>query len=196
MKRLALCLAVLFGGAPAMAADYAAPISYDWTGWYVGGFIGGASGHMTDGTTGQLFSGLDAGVHLLYNAQLANNWVISPFVAIPIPGKTDTPGGFPGLTAKLDWAATAGVRIGYALDRWLPYAFAGGAIGGVSVDGGGGSNTHTGITLGAGFDYALSDQWTVGLRYAHVSVGSQSYFSVPVGWNGDSLAATFSFKLH
>ena len=43
----------------------------------------------------------------------------------------------------------------------------------------------------------LDDRWTVGARYAFISMGAQPY-SGPgnVGWQGHSIAATLNFKLH
>jgi outer membrane immunogenic protein len=199
MKRLVSGLAVVcaLGCTTANAADFGQAYraaGHNWTGWYVGGFVGGETGATTGDISQPLFNGLDAGVHILYNMQTPSNWVVSPFVAVPIPGKTDTL--FGTVNVKLDWALIGGVRLGYAMERWLPYGFLGAAVGAATADSGFGSNTHVGYTAGAGVDYALDDRWTVGARYAFISVGGQNYNGTNVGWQGHSIAATVSYKLH
>ena len=210
MKTLFVGLAwVVAAGGGALAAD---PVVYipsetaaghhlgyqpgtpNWTGWYVGGFLGAAGGDLTGEIVEPAFNGLDGGVHVIYHHQTPENWVISPFIAVPIPGKKQS--DIMGVAeATIDWSVVGGVRLGYAFDRWLPYGFVGAMVGGVSTDGFG-SNTHTGYTLGAGVDYALHDGWAIGARYAYVSVGAQTYSGFDVGWQGHSIAATISYKLH
>jgi outer membrane immunogenic protein len=193
---LGLAALVVSGGA-ALAADPTWPsaqTSHDWTGWYVGGFAGTQSGVLTQDLDGfDLFDGIDAGVQLLYQKQLPNNWVVSPFVSAPFPQVDSSP----GLKMSLNWALFGGARLGYAQGRWLPYGFLAAAVGNVSAEGGG-TNTHFGFALGAGFDYALNDRWSAGARYAHTAMGARHYsgYDTSAGWNGDSFAATLTYKFH
>jgi outer membrane immunogenic protein len=179
-----------------VGAAEAAPV-YNWTGFYVGGFAGGLSGHTTPASdTAEGPSGLDAGLTVSYAWQTQGNWVFTPFLALPISGEKGTyASGY--ITSKVDWSVAGGAKLGYAVDRWLPYAFVAALVAGGSADNGTTVEkaTHTGVTFGVGVDYALNDRWSVGARYAHISVGAKDYFSVPVGFQGDSFAATFNFKL-
>jgi outer membrane immunogenic protein len=114
-------------------------------------------------------------------------------VVVPLPAASSTIASTP---VKIDWALVGGVRVGYAMDRWLPYALAGAVVGGGTATGGG-SATHTGYTFGLGVDYALTDQWTVGARYAYVSMDKKLYGGAgPFGWNGNSVVATLNYKLY
>jgi outer membrane immunogenic protein len=167
---------------------YSPTAVHDWTGLYVGGSLGYVSGTVTGPTTGGL-SGVDVDVHVQYNFQ-SGNWVFGPFVAIPLPTASATV----VVPVKIDWALVAGGRLGYAMDRWLPYVIAGGIVGGGSASSF--SATHTGYTLGLGLEYAVSDRWTVGGRYAYVSMGAQPYGGLgSYGWDAHSIAATLNVKL-
>ena len=194
MKRLISGLAILFAlGGAANAADYgaaSAPAGYDWSGWYLGGYVAHVSGALTGDFTDPAISNIDGGAQLHYNMTVHNNWVLSPFIIVPVPGAIKE------TEFKVDWAVIGGVRLGYAHDRWLPYAFLGGEVAGVNA-GGFGSNTHVGYLLGAGLEYALDDRWSIGARYTFISMGAQPYdFAGNVGWQGHSIAATLNFKLH
>jgi outer membrane immunogenic protein len=192
----ALALAGMGGSAFAADANWTSP-AHNWTGFYIGAFAGAASGSLTPSSgTNSGPSGADVGVTVSYAWQTPSNWVFTPFVAVPLAGQSGTFGG--SIPAHIDWAALAGLRLGYAMDRWQPYGFVAGVVGGGTGGTGGGAqhNTHSGIAFGVGIEYALTDRWAFGLRYAHVSVDQKPYFSVPVGWQADSIAATVNFKLN
>jgi outer membrane immunogenic protein len=182
-------------GTAAQAADWSEP-AYNWTGLYVGGFAGGVAGDLTPYSSSNSGpSGLDAGLTLAYAWQTQGAWVFTPFVAVPVSGQTGEYAG--SIPVRIEWAVVGGVKVGYATGRWQPYGFVAAVAGGGRAGSGGGAerHTHTGVSFGVGADYALNDRWSVGARYAHVSVGEQEYYSVPVGWQGNSFAATFAFKL-
>jgi len=75
---------------------------------------------------------------------------------------------------KNTWLATARGRAGYALDRVLFYATAGGAFGNIEAGANGGlaSSTKAGWTVGGGAEYALADTWTLRLEYLYVDLGN------------------------
>ena len=89
---------------------------------------------------------------------------------------------------KLDWLGTTRARVGYAVtsdNRLMIYGTGGIAYGGGSrhfdvfdnVDGwdwngGGGSNTRVGWTLGAGVEYAFTDHITLKGEYLYYDLGS------------------------
>lgn len=176
-KFVALCGALFVSGGTALAADatfYSAAPAYDWSGIWVGAQAGYVSGSLTDFTgTSSGPSGADVGLHGYYNFQ-RGNWVFGPFVELPL-GQADGTTSF-GATTKLDWGFTGGFRVGYAFDRWLPYGGLAGIVGGASETGGIAptSNTHTGYALLLGVDYALTERWSVGARYAHVSMSKKN----------------------
>ena len=166
------------------------PTAYDWSGLYLGGYVAHVSGHLTGDEDDPAISSIDGGVQLHYNMVLDGGVVVSPFVIVPVPGVV-------GDTAfTVNWALIGGARLGFAHGRWLPYAFIGAEVAGVSTEFFG-SNTHTGILGGAGFEYAIDDRWTIGGRYAYISMGAQDYGGGgSVGWQGHSIAATLNFKLY
>jgi len=109
-----------------------------------------------------------------------------------------TPHGFPGDDLVLrsyveqKWAGATRVRAAVALDRWLPYVAAGVAYakvdsgmdgwlesGGVLVPGSQGgisnSDTFTGWTIGAGSDYAVTDNLLLRLEYRYSDYGDKTY---------------------
>lgn len=163
--------------------------AFDWSGWYLGGYLAHVSGHLTGDFTDPAISTIDGGAQLHYNMMVDANWVLSPFVIVPVPGAVgDT-------EFTVNWALIGGARLGYAHGRWLPYAFVGAEVAGVTTESFG-SNTHTGLVAGAGVEYAVDDRWMIGARYAFISMGARDYGVGDVGWQGHSLAATLNFKLH
>jgi outer membrane immunogenic protein len=151
-----------FGGTTA-ALTSAAPLAFNWTGFYLGahggyGFVDGA------GLTDSYEVGGQVGVNRQYG-----RFVIG----------MEMEGGF------VDWGQVTEVgsirlRGGYALDRFLVFA-----AGGMGIE------DSIGWTVGGGAEYALSDHWTVGGEYlyhdfrgghtAHIVRGRVSYLFDTVG---------------
>jgi outer membrane autotransporter protein len=116
----------------------AAPAAYDWTGFYIGAYLGADWGftHWTftdDGETASpRFAGLIGGGEIGYNYQ-AGKWV---FGIEGDAGRTNAHGARPCPTGffynceiSSNWLSTATARVGYAYwDRLLVYAKAGAAI--------------------------------------------------------------------
>ncbi len=164
MRKLLATAAVLaFAISSATAADLAprytkappipAPV-WSWTGFYVGGHVGGGwsdgsarttitgIGGLDTAVLGQNGSGVVGGGQIGYNWQFAPNWVLGIEGDVSGTGirKTTvapiTAGGIPigigfNQIAERDftWLATVRGRFGYAADRWLIYATGGGAWG-------------------------------------------------------------------
>jgi outer membrane immunogenic protein len=75
---------------------------------------------------------------------------------------------------KNDWLGTARVRLGLAMDRWMPYLTGGLAYGDVKADvtgTHGASDTRLGWTIGGGVEYAIAPPWTAKLEYLYVDLG-------------------------
>lgn len=98
---------------------------------------------------------------------------------------------------KEKWAGATRGRIGYAADRWLPY-FAGG-VAYAKVDSSasfsnangdvyskvGGNKTMTGYTLGAGVDYAMTDNVILRAEYRYSDFGDKDFGNKDFKYNVD-----------
>ena len=174
---------------PAFKAPYAAP--WNWTGFYVGinGGYGWGKSSWTDPvaatTTGDFnVSGALAGGTIGYNLQ-TGLWVWG------LEGDVDA-SWIKGTDAticcetKNDWLATARGRIGYAMDRWMPYITGGAAFGDVKMTPvGGASETDTrfGWTGGGGLEYAFMGAWSAKVEYLYVDLGKANCSVATCGAN-------------
>ena len=196
---LAACAGLLAAAMalPSFAADmprpaYKAPSSaepWNWTGFYVG--INGGYGFGTSnwtsagGTTGDFnVRGALAGGTIGYNLQ-TGLWVWG------LEGDVDA-SWIKGTDAticcetKNDWLATARGRIGYAMDRWMPYITGGAAFGDVKMTPvGGASETDTrfGWTGGGGLEYAFMGAWSAKVEYLYVDLGKANCSVATCGAN-------------
>jgi outer membrane immunogenic protein len=95
------------------------------------------------------------------------------------------------VTSDNRWISTIAARFGFAADRALFYGKAGGgwvgtnnltvtnlATGGVLT--GTNSQSRSGFLLGAGVEYAITNNWTIKAEYDYLGVGNRT-FVVPVG---------------
>lgn len=198
-KYIIAAAALVAAGSTAMAADISydaapAPIpaqTYNWTGFYVGLTGGLASGDtdlfITDGEESlTLFSGSSSGfiggVQVGYDWQFENNFVLGAVADIsasdkgfswrPVPGDE-----VPDLGGELKYLGTVRARAGYAWDRALVYAHGGFAYGKVESYNLPLDANHTGWTIGAGIEYALTDKISFGTEYAYVDLGDELLFS-------------------
>lgn len=91
-------------------------------------------------------------------------------------------------TTKIDAFGTIRARLGYSMDRFLPYITGGLAWANVKVSGttlvdgtdlvgwsGSYSDTYWGWALGAGVEYAITDNWTMKAEYIYADLGSTSF---------------------
>jgi outer membrane immunogenic protein len=166
---------------PVRAVD--APPVYDWTGFY-GGLSGGASwGNANwesdpDLTQGSVSSSSGVvGVTIGYNAQNLGRFVVSEEFdfnyrkfnfAIPAA----TCGGSCELTSN--WFATARLRFGYSIDRFMPYLTGGVSIGDLTAEIAGqplGTSNQVSFnwTAGAGVEFVIAGPWTGKFEYLYVN---------------------------
>lgn len=165
--------------------------AFGWSGFYLGisgGYGFGRSTHVQVPAF-QSFSmnggivGLAAG----YNHQFANNVVLGIEADISYSGIRGSTLGIctpPGCFTDVKWLGTARGRLGYAIDRFMPYLTAGAAFGGVNSRVGPpsilfGSTTRLGWTIGAGVEVALADRWTARAEYLYADLGRFTYATVP-----------------
>lgn len=188
LKAAAGCVALATIAGTAQAADMyrkappatqvAAPVSvYNWTGFYAGAHLGGewlsnkvdtavGSGRLSPGT---VYGGLQAG----YNFQ-TGPWVlgVEGDVGYGRAAKTG-PIGFTAARVEKDWSGTVRARAGYAFDRFMVYGTGGLAVASFKTQDTVSSKTSTraGWTLGAGAEYAVTQNISVKGEYLYADYG-------------------------
>lgn len=172
-----------------------APTGYDWSGSYAGANFGYGWGDTTPdvefGGTRE-FQPLDYD-GIVFGGQFGHNWQANSFVfGIEVDGSISDISGFAqgaarpcsaiGCTASVDAFMTARGRLGFAVDRLMPFVTGGLAVGRVtgtfdspglacscSVD-----DTLVGWTVGGGVEYAIDDTWSAKIEYLYVNLGTAS----------------------
>lgn len=159
------------------------------TGWTFDS--GGNADHDSDGA--------GIGATLGYNWQLPNNVVLGIEGDLSWPGAEGDaacPNADFECHSKVTWLGTVRPRLGYAIDRFMPYVTGGAAFGKVNLWSPAGvffpaiSESHTafGWAAGAGVEYAFTDHLTAKLEYRHVDLGKHTCFEEPTdvsrGQNG------------
>jgi outer membrane immunogenic protein len=203
MKRLVFGAAVAVAfAAPAWAADipartytkapvYTAPaVIYNWTGFYIGGNVGGAfaGNNSLQGSNGRFMGGVEGG----FDYQFAPNWVVGLEAQYSWLNSNNTGVLLPGgalVTSKNDQLGSATGRVGYTWGPGLVYAKGGFAWRdnnnlGVSVAGAPAAFTTTGNnrdgwTLGAGLEYMFAPNWSAKAEYQYYNFGTTTFTSGP-----------------
>jgi outer membrane immunogenic protein len=190
---------------PALAADlpartytkapaYVAPL-YNWTGFYIGGHIGGAFngssnfGGLTTGNNdnGRFLGGLQAG----YDYQFAPNWVLGiegqySWLASNNNGVI-FPGGFVYNNDQRALGSVTG-RLGYTWGPALLYVKGGYAysdnndsvtLAGAPAAFGFSGGHRDGYTVGGGLEYMFAQNWSAKIEYQYYDFGTSS-FTTPV----------------
>lgn len=213
MKRILLAataLAVL--AAPAMAADIRArapvykvpapipPVAqvYNWTGFYIGGHVGGAftGGRSPLGSSDARFLG---GVQVGADYQFAPNWLIGAEAQYSWLPRNNNAGGLafaPAGLASLDNRAIGSVtgRIGYVWGPALLYAKGGYAWNDRNIDVTSfglaapfsASGGRDGYTVGAGLEYMFAPNWSAKVEYQYYDFGRTAFNVAPAALAGTS----------
>jgi outer membrane immunogenic protein len=196
---------------PVMAPIYA-PV-FTWTGFYVGANAGYGFGKVKSrgwNAVGTLFGDTDGfvgGGQIGYNYQVGQAvfGLEADFQGADLKAGPSWAGfGVVG-NSKVEWFGTVRGRIGYAFDRFLPYVTGGYAYGnvkttlapGLGINGfNGDSNTHSGWTVGAGLEYAITDNLTVRGEYLYVDLDKKSIFgtAAKVGHEFSVVRAGLNYK--
>jgi outer membrane immunogenic protein len=178
------------------APAYAAPL-YNWTGFYIGGHIGGVFtdnsnfGGLTTGNNGngRFLGGLQGGA----DYQFAPNWVIGAEAeyswiagnngSIVFPGTqtfTNNQRGLGSVTGRIGYTWGPGllyVKGGYAFsDNNNSLVGGNGAPLGFGLSG----NASNGYTVGAGLEYMFTQNWSAKLEYQYYNFGNSSFTSPAV----------------
>lgn len=194
MKRFLLAATAIISLAGiAQAADLGvrkpAPVlpvmaTYNWTGFYVGiqGGYGFGDNKHSNGivTSGSINN--DGG---LIGGTVGYNQQFGAFVAglegdigySSFKGSTMTNCAAPGCKTDIRWFGTARGRLGYAIDRFMPYITGGVAFGDVKASAGAiqGTSTRTGWTIGGGVEAAVWRNVSVKAEYLYYDLGKYTY---------------------
>jgi outer membrane immunogenic protein len=181
--------------APAVYVPTVAPV-YNWGGIYFGGQGGWAFGDsdwtipgggvIPNASTGNFnINGYVFGATLGFNLQ-SDAFVFgveTDFDAMGMKGSSSRCAPTACQTEDT-WLATVRGRVGYAADRVLFYATAGGAFGNILANTNNttsyATETKAGWTAGAGIEAALSENWTARVEYLFVDLSNAS-FTLPAG---------------
>lgn len=177
-----------FTPAPVQATDY------DWSGAYVGINLGLGFGSEFDNNAG---IDLDTDAALLAGGVVGYNHQINKFV-VGVEGdlnytRLDALGG--GIDADLNFLGTFTARAGYTpIDRVLTYVEGGYAFGQVDAVTAAGSDEsiNSGFVLGAGAEYAITDNILSGVEYNYVDLAEQD---LPGGTNAEFIGHLVKFNL-
>ena len=205
----AAAMALLTTSGSVLAADVAIrkappplPIPvYNWTGFYIGGNLGGAwsNGTLTDEFTGVSISGNNnsgfiGGGQIGYNWQVSPNFVLGLECMFDGTSNNDSSNQVTVLdhvisgNAHTNWVSTLAARFGYASNNWLFYGKAGGGwvenhltvtdlTTGASVSA---SNTRGGWTVGAGIEYGLTPNWTMKAEWDFIGLNNWTTSADPI----------------
>lgn len=186
--------------APAVTAPEAV---YNWTGFYVGGHVGGAfaGGNSIEGDSGRFFGGVQGGA----DYQFATNWVIGVEAQYSWMAASNTGVIFPGgSTATEDTRGLGSVtgRLGYSWGPALLYAKGGyawrDASLGVTTAGGApaafttSGNRNDGYTVGGGLEYLFAPNWSAKVEYQYYKFDNTTFTGGPA----DVVGTTFRNEDH
>ncbi len=199
---------------PSSKMSPAAPIflAYNWTGFYVGlqgGYQWGRNRHtiagaVVDGVSydpkGWMFGG-----HVGYNVQV--NQLVFGFEGDVEWTNTRATGAYPGAAApfshrtRIDWQGSLRGRFGFAFDRALIYLTGGAAFANIkhninSAPNINYSDTRFGWTIGAGLEYALTNNITARGEYRYTDYGrSSNTVAVPAALSFRDRVSTHAVRL-
>lgn len=149
----------------------------NWDGVFLGGFAGYASGeYAADGFDTEDMDGW------LLGAAIGTNFTLTDGIVAGVVGdlawstveRTDEYG-----SGAIDWAGSVRGRLGFDAGGFLPYLTAGLAVAGTSIDNEildvSDSAVHAGWTVGAGVEFAVTDDVSIDMLYRYSDYGSQTY---------------------
>lgn len=194
-NKLTAVAGVLAATGAASAADLMPPPAaapYSWTGLYLGLNAGYAGATVTNTVAG---GGLDGSGSVsipggIGGAQLGSNYQLGAVVmgfeadfdgtmATKSSATITAAGGVTTGTDQIPWIGTLRGRLGYAFDRFLVYATAGGAatqlVSNLNVGAVGSASTtftHGAWTAGGGFETAITDSLSARLEYLYLDTGN------------------------
>ncbi|MDO9296118.1 outer membrane protein [Bradyrhizobium sp.] len=206
MKKFLLGAATLIAlAAPAAAADmpprpyskapaYTAPaVVYNWTGFYIGGHVGGAfaGDNSLQSSDARFMGGIQGG----FDYQFSQNWVVGAEAQYSWLGGGNTNSGvlFPAGTlvtgSATDQLGSVTGRLGYTWGPALLYGKGGYAwrdtnnigvsIAGVPQPFATSGNRKDGYTVGAGLEYMFAPNWSAKAEYQYYNFGNTTITAGP-----------------
>jgi outer membrane immunogenic protein len=161
---------------------------YSWSGFYIGGHVGGGWSDKCFADTAQGGDGCHEGDGWLGGGQVGYNWQTGNIVfGVEFSGSiADISGNHTSLIGAPDQyrSEVSSVflltgRVGYAFDRLLLYATGGGAwvrdrfeyvgLATESI-----KQTRSGWTIGAGLEYAFTPNWSLAAQYNYIDLGDKN----------------------
>jgi outer membrane immunogenic protein len=205
MKKVFLAtvaLAAVGAAAPALAADlgarapyYKAPVYaptpiYNWTGFYIGGHIGGA--FSSDDNFSGLSTGNNSNGRFLGGVQVGYDWQLSPAFVVGLQGQYSWLSGnvgavFPGglvYTNNQRGLGSITGRVGYSWGPGLLYVKGGYAhsdnnesvtLTGAPVAFATTGDHANGWTLGTGLEYMFAPNWSANVEYQYYNFGDARF---------------------
>ncbi len=206
--------------APAVYVPTPVPY-YNWTGFYIGGNVGAAwqQGNLGDqfgnsfstsnslkglgggqvGVNYEFANGVVVGAEAMFDWRFNNNNTSTSTLNAAVGGTAPGPAS---ITVNNQWLTTATGKLGYAWDRTLVYAKAGGARVGSSnhsfttaagVFNPTVSSSNWGWTVGAGVEYAFWGTWSARVEYDYIGLTNQTFtVTAPQGGFGNNDQFTFN----
>lgn len=204
MKHITTVLLATVAAAGLMSSAYAADliinepapagvvdVSGSWDGAYVGVFAGAGWGFAdhNSGSPPNFPNGYDIdlsgwllGVQAGANFTVGNGLVagvVADAAWSNVEGSLVT-GGAPGtITQTIDWMGTLRGKLGFDGGAFMPYLTGGLAVAGATRESSGtgisDSQTHVGWTVGAGVDFAVSEDVSINLEYLYADLGEKVY---------------------
>ena len=203
MKKLLLAAAAMVVlAAPALAADnqprtyaknpsYTAPEAvYNWTGFYIGGHVGGAwaGNNSLQGGSGRFLGGIQGGA----DYQFARNWVVgiegqyswlpSNNNGVLFPGGslvTQNNRELGSVTGRLGYTWGPALLYGKGGYAWRDASNLGVGIAGTPAAFTTSNNRRDGYTVGAGLEYMFAPNWSAKVEYQYYNFGNTTFNTGP-----------------
>lgn len=223
MKRITIALLATAVGVGLMSSAYAADlivsepapvgvvdVGGNWDGLYVGVFAGYGSGTVTDDTSTILgpdmsISGWELGLALGANFTLSEGivaGVVGDVAWANIEGGVDP---WDGVEYNINWLGSLRGKLGFDGGAFLPYLTAGVAFANADETNHGGSGpnnvTHIGWTVGAGVEFAATEDLSIDLLYRYSDYGEQDYVTsghgtVPLSLTAHTLSVGLNWRFN
>lgn len=183
-------------------AVYSPARAFDWSGFYAGANFGYGWGEMTSTATGatENLQGILGGVQAGYNYDfggfvlgLEGDFQLSDV-------KYSQTVGVNSASLAIDAFGSVRARAGLPIDRFMPFVTGGLGVanGKIRTDNGGviseGNQTFVGWTVGAGLEYAVTDNVTVKAEYLYADYGNANLAGIDIRAKSNTVRAGVNFK--
>lgn len=141
----------------------------NWTGFYAGGHLGYGFGKANNADISGFLGGVQGGFNYQIDRAVLGLEADVSYSGIDYRGFTDT--------FRQKWLMSGRARLGYSIDRFMPYVTVGVAYSTATMKAAGGKsdNSHLGFVMGLGAEALLTDHMTARVEYLHYRFGSETY---------------------